>query len=104
MSDIPTDEMRGKVWLIAAALAGASIAITSADTPMTRKQQVYYILSGCMTAFFLLPMGMKYMGWDGVEYISGGGFIMGLFWKKFIMKCGEIIDIIRLPWNRNNDQ
>lgn len=100
MKIIMSDEFKGKAWLLAAALAGAYIGLSSSSETLTRKQQLTYVISGVATAFFLLPWGASYFGFRGEEALSALSFITGIYWKKIIVKGGELIDIIKLPWSK----
>lgn len=95
------EELKAKLWLIAAAFGGSFIGQYVSDEPLTHRQRVGFIIAGVCTAFFLIPWGLSYFGITGTEAASGCSFIAGAYWKKVVMKAGELVDLVRLPGKAN---
>lgn len=98
------DEIRAKLWLIAAGLFGGFIGQFTSNEPLTPAQRAGFILAGVGTALFLIPWAASYFGLNSTEATSALSFIAGIYWKKVILKAGELIDFVKLPWTKPHDK
>lgn len=91
------EELKAKAWLIVAALGGSFIGQYISDEPLNNKQRLGFIIAGVCTALFLIPWALEYFGVSGTTAASGLSFIAGVYWKKVIVKAGELVDLVKLP-------
>lgn len=98
------DELKAKLLVLAAALGGGFVGQYISDEPLTAKQRVGFIIAGACTALFLIPWGLNYFGVSGAEAASGASFIAGMYWKKVVIRAGDAIDALKLPWAKRNDE
>lgn len=98
------DDLKAKLWLLAASLGGGFTGQLLADEPLTSKQRAGFIIAGCCTAIFLIPWALNYYGVTAQEAVSGSAFLAGAFWKRIIVKASELVDFIKLPFgDKKND-
>lgn len=96
------DELKTKLWYAAAGLFGGFIGQYADKQPLTVQQRLGFILSGVATALFLIPWIASYLNLSTGEAISGMSFIAGIYWKTIIMKVGEMIELVKLPWGKKD--
>jgi hypothetical protein len=92
------DDLKTKLWLLAASLGGGFTGQLLADEPLSRNQRAGFIIAGCCTAIFLIPWILNYYGVTAQEAGTGAAFLAGAFWKRIIVKASDLIDLIRIPF------
>lgn len=91
------DELKRRLWLMAAGLAGGFITLTTSKEDMTSNQKVAYLLSALLVALFITPWVCEYFNVTSPSAISGLGFFMGAFWQVVVVRGGELIKSWRMP-------
>lgn len=96
-----SDELRAKLWLLLAGLSGGFIGQFTSSEPLTQKQRLGFILSGMMTALFIVPWAAGYFGVSKTEATSVLAFVAGVYWKQIIIEAGKFIES-KIPWGKKN--
>lgn len=96
------EELKAKLWLLLAGLSGGFVGQFTSNEPLTTKQRLGFILSGIVTALFIIPWASGYFGLSTAEASSGLAFVAGIYWKQVVTKAGELVDLIKLPWSKKN--
>jgi len=96
---LPDDDLKSKLWLMFAGLAGGFISLTSGKNELTFKQQIAYLVSALLVALFLTPWACEYFKITSPTAISGLGFFMGAFWQIIIARGAEFAKSWRRPSN-----
>lgn len=91
------DELKRRLWLMAAGLAGGFVTLTTSKQEMTMGQRVSYLLSALFTALFVVPYGCEYFNISSPSGLTFIGFVTGAFWQIIIVKGSDFIKNWKLP-------
>lgn len=96
------DEIKRRLWLMFAGLAGGFITLTSSKQELSLGQRAAYLVSALFVALFITPWACEYFGITSPSALTGLGFTMGAFWQVVVAKGGEIIKAWRMPGGNPN--
>jgi FtsH-binding integral membrane protein len=98
------EELKRRLWLMAAGLAGGFITLNMRKQELTAGQQIAYLISALLVALFLTPWACEYFGIVTPSAVSGLAFVVGAFWQTVISKGAEVLQNWRVPvGGKSND-
>lgn len=85
------EELKQRLWLMFAGIAGGFITLTTSKQDLTRGQRIAYLLSALFVALFITPWACEYFGVKSPNALIGMGFTMGALWQVVVAESSEFI-------------